>query len=89
MDDEMIERCAKAVSNCIDENKFTDHDLYMIGQNVPDLTGIAISKAVIKAMREPTDKMKSIEGVHWNYGCHICGGLTEGWYAMIDAVIND
>ncbi len=42
----------------------------------------------IEAMREPTDEMKAVEGVHWGYGCHVCGGLTEGWHAMIDAALT-
>lgn len=42
---------------------------------------------LLMALREPTEAMKSIEGVHWGYGCNTCGGLTEGWYAMIDGII--
>lgn len=41
----------------------------------------------IEAMREPTEEMKAIEGVHWGYSCHVCGGLKEGWHAMIDAAL--
>lgn len=47
-----------------------------------------MARAAIEAMREPTNEMKEIEGVHWGYGCHVCGGLQEGWYAMIDEALK-
>lgn len=47
------------------------------------------ARAAIAAMREPTEDMKKCnEEVHWGYSCHTCGGLTEGWYAMIDAALK-
>jgi len=46
------------------------------------------ARAAIEAMREPTEDMKAVEGVHWGYYCHVCGGLTEGWHAMIDAALG-
>lgn len=80
MDNEMIKRVGAAIETYIE--RLSDARNY--GGFINE---IAIE--AIKAMREPTEKMKSIEGIHWNYGCHVCGGLTEGWYAMIDAVTND
>lgn len=46
------------------------------------------ARAAIEAMREPTAAMKSVEGIHWGYGCNVCGGLQEGWYAMIDEALK-
>ncbi|HEV7286512.1 MAG TPA: hypothetical protein VGN75_16780 [Kaistia sp.] len=43
--------------------------------------------AAIAAMREPTAEMKAAEGAHWDYSCHTCGGLAEGWDIMIDAAL--
>ena len=45
-------------------------------------------RETIEAMREPTDDMKAVEGVHWGYGCHVCGGVKEGWQAMIDEALG-
>jgi len=50
---------------------------------------IVIARAAIEAMREPTEEMKTCsDEVHWGYLCYVCGGLTEGWYAMIDAALK-
>ena len=47
------------------------------------------ARAAIAAMREPTEAMKSChEEVHWGYSCHVCGGLTEGWYKMFDEALK-
>jgi hypothetical protein len=47
------------------------------------------ARAAIEAMREPTEAMKhATDEVHWGYSCAVCGGLTEGWYAMIDAALT-
>ncbi len=47
-----------------------------------------IARAAIAATREPDEAMKAIDGVHWGYSCPICGGLTEGWYAMHDEALR-
>lgn len=47
------------------------------------------ARSAIAAMREPTEAMKSVEGIHWGYSCHICGGLKEGWQAMIDEALKE
>lgn len=50
---------------------------------------LAMARAAIEAMREPTNEMKTCsDEVHWGYSCHTCGGLKEGWYAMIDAALR-
>lgn len=46
------------------------------------------ARAAIEAMREPTAEMKAAEGAHWDYSCHTCGGLAEGWHIMIDAALS-
>lgn len=78
MDDEMIERCAQAA-----RAKRAQLISMPLDRCYEDIV-----KAVVLAMREPTEKMKSIEGIHWGYGCHVCGGLTEGWHAMVDAIVG-
>ncbi len=48
------------------------------------------ARAAIEAMREPTAEMTGCsDEVHWDYSCHVCGGLKEGWQAMIDAALNE
>jgi hypothetical protein len=48
----------------------------------------AIVRVVLSAMREPTADMKAIEDVHWDYNCHVCGGLAHGWRKMIDEALK-
>lgn len=36
-----------------------------------------------------TDTSMVEREVHWGYSCYVCGGLTEGWYAMIDAALKE
>lgn len=72
---EMIERVARAIMS---EENPDSLDQYS-----------AMARAAIEAMREPTDEMKNCsEEVHWGYSCHVCGGLKEGWQAMIDAALG-
>lgn len=48
------------------------------------------ARAAIQEMREPTEAMKTAdENVNWGYSCHVCGGLTNGWYAMIDKALSE
>lgn len=50
----------------------------------------AQARAAIKAMREPTEGMKTCsEEIYWGYSCHVCGGLKEGWQSMIDAALKE
>jgi hypothetical protein len=44
--------------------------------------------AAIEAMREPTPEMLAPEEVHYGYGCHVCGGLKEGYELMLDAALK-
>jgi len=92
MDDEMIERCALAIYNDIKD------DFAYVG-NGDDLSSVTLDgdfnlkefvRVVIKAMREPTEKM--IDAAMWNgvTGQIVGEALTkECWQDMIDAVIND
>lgn len=51
---------------------------------------LQMARAALTALREPTDAMTSAdENVHWGYSCHVCGGLKEGWYALIDAALKE
>jgi hypothetical protein len=68
MDDEMIDRCAKAL---ITEYKVNN-----------SFKGMTI--AVIKAMREPTEKMQEAGN---DVGPD--RSPSEYWEAMIDAITND
>lgn len=47
------------------------------------------AKRAITALKEPTEEMKNQEEVHWNYSCHVCGGLQEGWNKMIDKALSE
>lgn len=102
---EMIERAAKALFNGAQKKRTasqTNELLYgrsdvtweFINSEdvVPSIADDYRSqaRAAIAAMREPTEEMKSCsEEVHWGYSCHVCGGLKEGWYAMIDAALGN
>ncbi len=71
----MVDRVAEAIARIA------------VTQKVPDFHTQAV--AAMKAMREPTDEMKTCsDEVHWGYGCHTCGGLKEGWQMMIDAALG-
>lgn len=55
---------------------------------------IPYARAAISAMREPNEAMKNAltplqDSIHWDYSCHVCGGLRDGWYAMIDAALKE
>lgn len=56
-------------------------------QEEPEYTlYVALAQGAIRALREPTEAMKTCsDEIHWGYGCATCGGLTEGWYTLIDA----
>lgn len=72
----MIERVAKAIAAQDTEG--------LVWQEY-----ISDARAAIAAMREPTEAMKNCsDEIHWGYSCHVCGGLKDGWYAMIDATLK-
>lgn len=73
MDNEMIERCAKAVAltHWPDDSRYKNY--------------IPAVKAAIKAMREPTEKM--IDAARKQV--FVEDSPTSIYIAMIDAVIND
>lgn len=86
---EMIERVARALAYAdLDEQDraVVNMDMHMmyVEEHYNDL-----ACAAIEAMREPTEGMKHAnDEVHWGYSCNTCGGLTEGWYAMIDEALK-
>jgi hypothetical protein len=48
-----------------------------------------VARAVLKTMSEPTEDMKfCCDEVHWDYSCHMCGGLAEGWRKMHEAALK-
>lgn len=71
MDSEMIERCKDVLDQKF--NHWTDEML----------NDIVI--CVIKAMREPTDKMLGVDAPDMPAG----GDAGDIWRSMIDVVIND
>jgi len=79
---EMIEKVAKAIWK-IHSSSFSDG----IGLE-DDLMYEDMARAAIEAMRKPTKEMTSIDDVHWDYSCHICGGLKYGWHKMIDVALS-
>ena len=83
MSETMIERVAKAIckSQGGDWNVSKDWSRGKVFRHM--------ACAAIEAMREPTEDMKADPCVHWDYSCHVCGGLKEGWQAMISAALSD
>lgn len=87
MDNEMIERCAKAAFDSLaDQSGFgLDNEnlseVFLDGEF--DLKSVTL--AVIKAMREPTAAMLKAEGIHTK--CFSCGGHKEGYQALIDCIV--
>ena len=71
MDDEMIKRCVKASDDYL--AYYFEYD-----------RRVAIVKSIIKAMREPTEKMSDA-------GTEVGPDRNpdEYWYAMIDSITND
>ena len=82
---EIIERVARAAYESLFNGEWPD-----VGTSISADGFRTAARAAIEAMREPTDEMKNCsEEVHWGYSCHVCGGLTEGWYKMIDAALRE
>ncbi len=82
MDDEMIERCVKAVAQCYEQNGGLPYEA--LGKHAKVwIKDEALS--VIKAMREPTTRMEmdvsNWQGPQMTY--------SDVWRAMIDSILND
>lgn len=71
----MIERCAKAAYDSSSKLSISD--------------SMRIVLTIIKAMREPTEKMKMAGSIDPGSGGPDDGYETEVWQAMIDAIIGD
>lgn len=89
---EMIERVARAMWEVRrTKAKLASIDLEEWGDgSIPEANYILEEAcSAIRVMREPTESMKKCsDEIHWGYSCHTCGGLKEGWYAMIDAALK-
>jgi len=89
MDNEMIERVAKTICEAL----FGPYDNFEANEAFHSPSGQAreAAKEAIKAMREPTERMKTLvtDDIVITDKCYYCGGHIQGWKAMIDAVIND
>ncbi len=94
MDNEMIERVAKAIckSGKFETGQGTCAILCMdqLGDARNDCQHAKhihekLAVAAIKAMREPTEKMCSIDAPDMPGG----GEVSEIWQSMIDAILND
>jgi hypothetical protein len=90
-DNSMLDRVADALA-CVNSERctrFRENGKPRVPPQPPCEDCILAAKRAIAAMREPTQGMKECsEEVHWGYNCHTCGGLCEGWYAMIDAALS-
>lgn len=80
MSNEIIERVAKAIVDSLESGI--------------DWGCKRTAKAAIEAMREPTEAMKHAvnehgEEIHYSYSCQVCGGVAEGYRAMINAALKD
>lgn len=83
MDDEMINRVITASFDCWNKRRglgYTVEDMSDSEKEFASLHAIAI----IKAMREPTEKMK----VDIQF-CQTCGDSTVIWTATIDIITNE
>lgn len=57
-----------------------------------DVPGTAetIVRTLLEALREPSEATRTCsDEIHWGYACNTCGGLTEGWRAMIDYMLSE
>lgn len=86
MDDEMIERCAKAAYEKFNENLIgcCEESWDKLEESFK-LRMIEAQVAAIKSMREPTEKMNIIVGPDMPAG----GSVIEVWQSVIDSILND
>ena len=73
----MTEKLARDISDEI-EGKTNWRDV-----GAPPDYYLDVARVALRCLLEPTAEMKAVPGVHWGYPCQICGGLEEGWQAMI------
>lgn len=89
MDNEMINRVTYTIMKAFFDREPDENGVRIFTASPVDNEDLAI--AAIKAMREPTEKMKTLvtDDIVITDKCYYCGGHIQGWQAMIDAVIND
>lgn len=78
MDNEMIERCKFELMTCFAPA------INFKAPYAKIMADMAIKK-IIKAMREPTEKMNTIVGPDMPAG----GSVIEVWQSVIDSILND
>lgn len=91
MDNEMIERVAESIAQADEQNGGLPYAARLaFGKHAKEHL-FDQAKAAIKAMREPTGKMKTIvtEDMVITDNCYYCGGHIDGWRTMIDSILND
>jgi hypothetical protein len=87
MTDTMIERLETAAWNEL--LRQTGHGLRVDpsdGEIVGAIHMPSVIRAVLTAMREPTEAMISPDGPAWNYGGM---ALEQAWKSMIDAALKE
>lgn len=94
----MIERVAKsAYAGWRDMMKAKGKTVYQSWEDLNEEElkwAYQYARIAIEAMREPTEAMKHAlnehgDEIHYSYGCQVCGGVAEGYKAMIDAALKD
>jgi hypothetical protein len=91
MDNEIIDKVIKASFDCWAKDKGKEYlTVDDLGDDEKEFAR-EHAIAIIKAMREPTDKMKTLvtDNIVITNKCFYCGGHIDGWKAMIDCIIND
>lgn len=85
----MVEKIARAIAQADEQNGGPPYDMRIGMGKHAKAHLFDQARAVIQAMREPTEEMKAGEDTYWDYSCHVCGGLKEGWQTMIDAALAE
>lgn len=82
---EMIERLGRAVFDQWCNRTLAERDRIWALAGVQE-PWLKCGRAVLEAIRDPSEQMLKGEGVHPN--CGVCGGHLEGWQAMIEAALK-
>lgn len=87
MDNEMIERVIKASFDCWKEDKGKSHFIVEYLSSSEYTFAVKHAKAVIKAMREPTEKM--LDNGHIKADWNAKETINLIYTTMINAILND
>lgn len=91
MRDDQIQKAAEAALTAIREcASWVENDpMTLSGVGVDGVVDCyAIATAVIRSIRDAETVARKTEGVHWDYYCYVCGGVKEGWEAIIDEMLR-